>query len=91
MRAAVDEPPRVSKGKVMNVTNEQLKAARSGEPVELTANGDVFVLLAKDVFERVKPALAYDDSNWTEEEMRHMAARTFEDADHCSLLRSPRT
>ncbi len=66
----------------MNVTDEQLAAARSGEPVELTANGDTFVLLAKDLFERVRPALAYDDSDWTDEEMSRVAARTFEDADN---------
>ena len=54
--------------------------------MELTVNGDVFVLLAKDVFERVKPALAYDDSDWTEEEMRRVTARTFEDADRAGPI-----
>jgi prevent-host-death family protein len=70
----------------MNVTNEQLDAARSGDPVELTAHGEVFVLLTKDVFERVKPALAYDDSDWTEEEMSQLAAQTFEDADNAGPI-----
>jgi hypothetical protein len=63
----------------MNLTPEQMAAVKQGEPVRLMApeiNAEVIVLRA-DLYER----FVYDDGEWTQEEMRALAARTFEDAD----------
>jgi hypothetical protein len=63
--------------KVMQLTNEQLDAVRSGEPVRLKEGGTDLVVLRADVFERLRGFL-YDASPWTDEEMDLLAA---EDAD----------
>jgi hypothetical protein len=44
----------------MNLTKEQFEQARSGQPVEIADNGDEFVLIRKDVYERVQ-AIIPDD------------------------------
>ena len=70
----------------MNLTNQQLQAARSGKAVTLTADGESFVLLSKDVFDRVRRVVEYDDGEWTDEELRRLAARTFEEADNAEPI-----
>jgi hypothetical protein len=61
----------------MQLTEQQLEAVRSGEPVRLTEGGTDLVVLRADVFERLR-GLLYDDDPWTDEEMDALAA---EDAD----------
>ncbi len=38
----------------MNITNEQLEQAKSGQAVEIADDGDEFVLVRKDVYHRVR-------------------------------------
>jgi hypothetical protein len=66
----------------MNLSAEQVQAIKDGEPVRLVSPevGEECVVLRADVFDRVK-RLSYDDSPWTDEELRNTAARTFDDAD----------
>jgi hypothetical protein len=61
----------------MNLTPEQLEAARNGEPVRFAEAGSEFVVLRADVYERLRSSL-YDASPWTDEEMDLLTA---EDAD----------
>lgn len=44
----------------MNLTKEQFEQARSGLPVEIADQGDEFVLVRKDVYEKVQ-AIIPDD------------------------------
>ena len=46
----------------------------------LQVEGVDLVLLRRDLYEQSK--VEYDDSDWSDEEMRAVAARTFEDADN---------
>lgn len=40
----------------MNITKEQLQTAEQGTPVEIRAEGKEFVLVRKDVFEKLSDA-----------------------------------
>lgn len=40
----------------MNLTREQFEQAKSGQPVEIAENGDEFILIRKDVYDRVRYA-----------------------------------
>lgn len=64
----------------MNLTPDQMRALAAGEPVEVVIDHTDCVLVRKDVFQRVS-SLAYDDSEWTESEMRAMAARAMDEGD----------
>jgi hypothetical protein len=61
----------------MQLTQEQLDAARSGNSVRLTEANTDLILVRADVFQRLQ-ALQYDASPWTDDEMALLAA---EDAD----------
>jgi hypothetical protein len=61
----------------MKITKEQLDAAEHGEAVVLDEDGKRFVLISGDVYDRVKKLL-YDDSEWSDEELRAMLARSAE-------------
>jgi hypothetical protein len=61
------------------ITTEQIKSAIAGREVSLHLEGVDLVLLRRDVYEHAKHR--YDDSEWTDEELRALAARAFEDAD----------
>lgn len=41
----------------MNITKEQLDQAKSGQAVEVADDGDEFVLVRKDVFDRVRSVI----------------------------------
>lgn len=64
----------------MDLTAEQRTAIEAGEPVPYVVGRTECVVLRKDVFERMQQ-VAYDDGDWTEEEMLSLAQRTFADAD----------
>ena len=70
----------------MNITKEQLATAESGAPVDLSENGKEFVLISREVFDRVKHVIEYDDGDWTDEERSRLAAQTFEDADQAGPI-----
>ena len=63
--------------KMITLTQVQLEAVRSGEPVRLNEGGTEMVVMRADVFERLR-GLKYDDSPWSDEEMDMLAG---EDAD----------
>ncbi|MBW3599330.1 MAG: hypothetical protein KY475_18935 [Planctomycetes bacterium] len=64
----------------MQLSREQFEAAKGGATVRLKAEDTELVVLRADLFERVMRT-SYDDGDWTEEEMRALAASTFDDAD----------
>jgi hypothetical protein len=51
----------------MNVTAEEMQAAKRGEAVRLTADDIEVVLIRADLYDRIKGAI-YDDSPLTQEE-----------------------
>jgi hypothetical protein len=63
----------------MNLTGEQKKALERGEPVGVTLDSVECVVLRRDLYDRL--ARLYDDSLWADDELRALAAKTFDDAD----------
>ncbi len=63
----------------MNLSNEQIQALDRGQAVPLTVDGRACVVIRREVYERAKPAIEYDASEWTAEEMRSVMARTMDD------------
>jgi hypothetical protein len=61
------------------LTEEQQQKLESGQAVEVTDAQTLcpYVVLRKDAYERVRHLL-YDDSEWTEEELRLQLARSAE-------------
>ncbi len=62
----------------MNLTVEQRESLSRGNAVAVEADGLQCVIVRADVFERIAN---YCDGDWTDDEMRLLATRTFEDAD----------
>jgi hypothetical protein len=62
---------------MIELTEEQRRQVESGRAVDVTdpQTARPYVLLRKDVFERVQHLLA-DDSEWTPEELRQQLARS---------------
>jgi len=71
----------------MDLTAEQVAAVENGEPVPYVLDHTECVVVRKDVFERMQ-RVAYDDSEWTTEEMIALAERTFDDADNAGPIPS---
>jgi hypothetical protein len=61
---------------MIELTNEQRKQLETGQAVDVidSETARPYVMLRKDVFERVMNLL-YDDSEWTEEQVRALLAR----------------
>jgi hypothetical protein len=58
---------------MIELTHEQRQELSAPEPVVIDPESrEIYVLVRKDVFERIKQ-LAYDDSPWTDEEMDLLA------------------
>ena len=70
---------------MLDLTAAQRSALESGEPVPYALEQTECVLVRKDVFDRLRE-IAYDDSEWTAEEMLAVAARTFEEADRAGAI-----
>jgi hypothetical protein len=66
------------------ITAEQIESAKAGQKVELRIGGVDLVLLRRDLLEL--STADYDDGEWTEEERRAVAARTFEQADNAGPI-----
>ena len=63
-----------------DLTAEQRLALQAGEPVPCIVGATDCVVVRKDVFDRLQH-VAYDDSEWSAEEMIALAERTSDDAD----------
>jgi hypothetical protein len=62
------------------LTTEQRIALESGQAVPCIVDATECVVVRKDVFDHMRH-VAYDDSEWTGEEMIALAERAFNDAD----------
>lgn len=65
---------------MIELTEEQQHALRSEDTPTVVdpATNAAYVLVRKDVFDRIK-RLLYDDSEMTHDEMRHLLARSFKE------------
>jgi hypothetical protein len=71
---------------ICQADGEQWEAAERGKPVEIEESGKEYVLISRDVYDRLKN-LHYDDSEWTEEEMMLLAAEAAEDLDNMDEIK----
>jgi hypothetical protein len=64
---------------MIELTDEQRRQLESGQAIDVTdsQSAQPYVLLRKEVYDRVRHLL-YDDSEWTAEEMLQMLARSAE-------------
>ena len=69
----------------MNLTSEQIEAAKQGGVVHLALPGTKLVVIREDMYDKLK-ALLYDDSEWTEDEMQALAEFAFDDADNAGPI-----
>lgn len=58
---------------MIELTEEQRNSIREGLPVRVADDGNQYVVLRADVYERLADAV-YDDSPWTAEEMDQLRA-----------------
>ena len=70
---------------MIELTTEQSSTLQSGQPVPCVLDRTECIVIRKDIFERLQPVV-YDDSDWTLEEMRALAARAFDDADRAEAI-----
>jgi putative addiction module component (TIGR02574 family) len=65
---------------MIDLTEEQRRQLENGKAVDVTdaQTAQPYVVLRKDVFERVRNLL-YDDSEWTEDELRLQLGRSARD------------
>ena len=65
---------------MIELTEEQRQQLESGRAVDVSdpETSQHYVILKKDAFERVR-GLLFDDSDWTEDELRLMLARSSKD------------
>jgi hypothetical protein len=62
---------------MFDLTEEQRRQLESGQAIDVTdpQTAQRYVVLRKDVYERVRQLL-YDDSDWTDDELRLLLARS---------------
>ena len=65
---------------MFELTVDQRAALKCGQAVPVVLNETPCVVVRQDVFERMQH-VAYDDSEWTPEEMMAIAEFAFDDAD----------
>ena len=65
---------------MLELSAEQRIALETGEPVPCLVGATDCVVVRKDVFDRMQH-VAYDDSEWSAEELIALAERAFDDAD----------
>ncbi len=70
----------------MNITKAQRQAAEKGTPVEIEDNGTEFVLIRRDLYDRMKNG-NYDEGEWTTEEMMLLASEAAEDLDQMDEIK----
>lgn len=66
---------------MIEITEEQRRQLESGKAVDVTdpRTATPYVVLRKDVYERAQ-RLLYDDSGWTDDELRLQLARSAQDS-----------
>jgi len=69
----------------MTLTPEQLRAIQSGQPVSVTVDQTDCVVVRKDVFQKIRQ-VAYDDSDWSDDELEAVAAQTFDALDDAEKI-----
>jgi hypothetical protein len=63
---------------MIELTEDQRRELGAAEPIAIDPQTNtVYVLVRKDVYERIK-GLLYDDIEWTEDELRLLLARSAE-------------
>ena len=62
----------------MNLSSDQFRLLADGNPVRVSEQGLECVVVRSDVYEQLQMAVAEE---WTPDEMRRIAERTFDDAD----------
>lgn len=70
----------------MTFTPEQTRAIQNGQAVSVTVDQTECVVVRKDVFQKIRQ-LAYDDSEWSDEEMAAAAAGMFDALDDAEKIR----
>ncbi len=70
---------------MMVLTAEQIQAIQDGKPVPVTVGQTECVLIRRDRFRGTGP-LAYDASDWTEEELSAVAEQVFDELDHAEKI-----
>ena len=70
----------------MTLTSEQTRAIQNGQAVSVTVDQTECVVVRKDVFQKIRQ-LAYDDSEWSDEEMEAAAAGMFDALDDAEKIR----
>ena len=70
----------VEEDSMLDLTAEQRIALENGEPVPCVIGATQCVVVRKEAFDRLQH-VAYDDSEWTTEEMTALAERTLDAAD----------
>ena len=59
---------------MIELTHEQRQALQAGEVlVRDSVTDETYVLVRRDVYERIKNRIGYDDGPWTDEEMDLLA------------------
>jgi hypothetical protein len=71
---------------MLELTAEERISLETGEPVPCVVDATDCVVVRKDVFDRVQH-VAYDDNEWSAEEMIALAARAFDDADTAGRIK----
>jgi hypothetical protein len=61
----------------MHLSEQQMTALRNGEAVRTRDNDLECVVMRADIYDRVKQLL-YDDSDWTDDELRRLLAKSAE-------------
>jgi hypothetical protein len=69
----------------MTLTSEQTRAIQNGQAVSVTVDQTECVVVRKDVFQKIRQ-LAYDDSEWSDEEMEAAAAGMFDALDDAEKI-----
>jgi len=70
----------------MNLTMEQIVAVKNGESVHVEVEHTECVLVRRDVYERVRKPVEYDDSPWSVDEMDGLAAEAAEALDRMGRI-----
>ena len=65
----------------MNVSEEQLHAIEQGKAVSIRVGKTDCVVVRRDVYQKIQQ-VAYDDSDWSDEEMEALAVEMFDALDN---------
>ena len=69
----------------MTLTPEQTRAIQNGQAVSVTVDQTECVVVRKDIFQKIRQR-AYDDSDWSYEEMETVAGEMFDALDDAEKI-----